>query len=678
MEKKWLFCLILAMLGISSMVYFAGPAIATQFHINDSLTQYNVNISSPVNGTEFYSLDFNVTYWLSNVSSLADAWGSNYSAQYGIYNYTGSLTGLIPMSNTSSNWLYNTTGAGIGLKFPCYDFTTHEPCWRNFTIVINDTGKCEQDTVTESCPDDGPTGNLTWLNTTRYMNQSSAHGWVVFRINERPEGGVTITFANNSFINNTMYQELPPIIFRTNESITNCSYTIGVKNDTTFQEGPRHETYTWVNFSLSNITNQSTFRNSSSLRTDWNNTFFNETYNITIRCQDVFGNNSWLNTSANSAYTFWIDHEKPNITKSYNFTYTNNTQNLWLNVTFNITDNSTMRSTGEGSYTNVSCLGRVHRVVDNAIINMTASFLGGNRVEPSMTCSFNLFGENITGGLGTGDSFYDGEIVLEPYGFDQAGNIGVNDAGSNDTMLLTYLTAGWNMVTFSEKNATTLRNLLSKFPNASAIAMFDNNASMKNYTTYTAGAPTINNKTEIYPGNATWIYVNSSTYYLRGDYLGFGSPNVSGISATTSMGNQADHNVTLTGGRLNYNLTNATALYYNKTSWNVYAPLQNLTANLTLHICTGGGGDCGVESRMNLTMLSWYNATAENYITCVRNMTYCAGGTNDTSVTNFVIKKGWAIWLLATNDGGPLTTSGISINRSIYNSSYTQGKLTVP
>jgi hypothetical protein len=224
-----------------------------------------------------------------------------------------------------------------------------------------------------------------------------------------------------------------------------------------------------------------------------------------------------------------------------------------------------------------------------------------------------------------------------------------NDSAGNSNSSLTNITgeavkiyaSSWNMFTFMGANNTksatseSVSDFINKhFSYATQISVWSN--VYGNFTTYSISTPTINNGTLLSPGNATYIYSTVTDWYIQPDY----------VPASGS----ADENITL--------YINGTVK--NTTSWNQMGLLNNVTMNSTLYACTmnitgltANSGNCPA-GYLNITYVSWFNASANQYVTCKQGFSICSGGVNPA---NIVLPKGSAVWILPNGN--------ITINRTM-------------
>ena len=360
-----------------------------------------------------------------------------------------------------------------------------------------------------------------------------------------------------------------------------CTVDIGNTNGTVF-----------ANVSTSNDSATTAYVNITDYLTD---SAFGKWHNLTYYCNDTLGN-----VSSSSLMQFRTDTTDPTITSWWNFTQTNTTSDAYLNVGFNITDKNID-----------SCGVRLYQE-DGTYITKTGSLTA---VAESRNCSVNLTSSDVT---------ESGDFIIERWANDSAGNIAYS---SNETGLVNILKGGkWNLVTYSglasaEGTNETIASILNRLPGCTHISLWNNSKGWKNYTTYAASTPSVNNDTQVWLGNATWIYCSEDEIYYRKNYIN-----------DEQMGDDTKVELVING--------TATG-----TKWNLFGMLVDKTLNQTLYPATTAISN---GYQQNITAVSWYNASS-GYITCVKDFagTLCTGGYNATEVS---IPKSTAVWMLVTDD----------------------------
>lgn len=357
-----------------------------------------------------------------------------------------------------------------------------------------------------------------------------------------------------------------------------------------------------------------------------NQTMTNDTtthfYNNTIITLIPSGYGQWHNTTfycnesgaynASDTLLFKIDTYNPGVDYLWNFTRTNSTADEWINITFNFTDR------------NPDTCGIYAYEEDG-----TRTWITGVRTPDAETanCTVRLFGENLTK---ASTDYISGDLIIEHFGNDTVDR-NVYSA-TNESALITKLIASkWNLVTFSDLNSTgtvtdnvTVDSIANSIPGVTYIAVFDNRPGWKNYTTYGISTPTVNNDTTVHVGQAMYVYMSSEAFYIRKNYLSDGT-----VKDTYS-------NISL-----------------HTEGWNMAGLFKDKTMNETLYLCSyPQAGDCGDSDYLNVTYISWYNASESAYVTCQRGFYNCTGigGGADTRVETITIPKAYAIWLNVANN----------------------------
>lgn len=527
--------------------------------------------------------------------------------------------------------------------------------WNSSIIVYKSNNRALRN-VTFNCSDQA-NSDWQWYNTTT-LNP------LFFYINER--AGNTSNITITGLVNQTTTAQNPTgINVTTNLTMTNCSVI--------YYDGNSSASPGWVNFTLKNSTNHTLFINSSILTTYLNQTKYGYTSNLSIKCVDAWGNETWSNCTST-----------PNPSQLHQFFFDFDPYGPWIGWQEYL-QNSTVGNTSEAQYINVTywfndthndtCGAYVYNDTQDRTFWQGSLFginteLDGNTMG---NCTVSLWPENVTG---------DGLIVIEHWMNDTAGNS--NTSAVNETFLKSTLPANkWTYVTLSDAAESTtmyLENITKEFPNATHISYWNNSYTAKNYTTYAVSTPTTNNETNISLGSAVVIYTSTASHYLRKNYLGeeLGNETRSG----EGDGGFKESNFTVFGGIKGCNGTDqltssgssfasCTASGGNKTGWNLMGLFLNRTMNETLYAChntTAPSKRCFNESAAhgpaysgdlyNFSYVSWYNSSSGNQVTCKLGWTKCTG--TKATVTTVVLRRDQSIWVLP-NQGYNFT-----LNRTAY------------
>jgi len=510
--------------------------------------------------------------------------------------------------------------------------------WRNITFWCNDTLG---------------TGNLSYYNT-------SATGMFFFRINERP---VDTTTLNISGITNATTVDAdgqdPNIYVTLNGSLSVCNIHYWDGNHT----GDTAHIDGGAILNMSNLTNRTTYTNASVLSDIFNDTLYGQIANLTIRCEDAWGNKSDYNGTtvqgryATSRIFFDYDPNTPWVSwKEYgqNFTVLHNSSSdiygdeAYINVTFWVNETNFDSC---GVYVYNESADRIS--LQGANVSMSEEDGMGYT-----NCSVLIYPQNITGGNTSSAS--DGDFIITPWANDTAGHSNVSE--TNMTGLINVLPATkWTYVVYSGENIT-IRDFVNNFSLVSSVSYFNNTYWSKNYTTYVNSTPTINNDTNIQTGDALALYTAHTTWYMRANYIT--DPDF--LLSSPDAKDNGLGNMTLYAGITNCNLTNLSTTvnrsYWqyndsmesighcnysagNKTAVNLMSIYEDMTMNDTLYACWGVDADgnmsdtCfnateGKEYVINVSSnetqidyASYYNASSGNYVTCKYGWDFCTGCT---------------------------------------------------
>jgi len=362
-----------------------------------------------------------------------------------------------------------------------------------------------------------------------------------------------------------------------------CVFTLGLAGNNSYVG----------NFTM---TNQSTttFYNSSFVF--GSDSGYNQPNNVTFYC---LNNTVYINSSV---YTFDADTVKPLVSLAkYNLTYSGGFAYLFFNV----------------SDTHYSQCGFF---VNNTANN--ATFIAGTVGTPSnginsranCTALINPSSLNLP---------YDGNFYLQGWANDTLGN-GTYSSTNQTIFAKTLYPNKWNLITYYGANDTYQNETVREFYNnhnngISQIAVW--NETSGTFITWSASAPTVNQGTVLYPGEAVYLYGGANSL-VSPDYIG-------------EVYGTARENVTLS---IN---TSSKA-----TSWNILPLYFNTTINSTLYALTYNDTypSAGQAKLMNITFVSWFNASSGQYITCRQGYTICAGTT--ATPDTVVLPKGTAVWVL--------------------------------
>lgn len=404
----------------------------------------------------------------------------------------------------------------------------------------------------------------------------------------------TITFTMVSPLNGSVKNSWSTWIINmtTNESVSACNVTMYLANTT--------QIAAWTNITLTNSTG-TIWVNSTEITEVMTDSVWNQYHNLTFVCDIHPGLHSWNQTNGNKFFYFKVDTANPQ-NRWINFTQENSSSTGFLTIRYNVTDNNT----------DTCRVGITHEDGTHNWYYPTQSSATLTTGGSNVTCTMNINGTHIT---------QDGDFTLVYYANDTAANAA--NASTNEAGVANLLKTGWNFVTFtgdeliSTKGGTnsTLSLIINQLPNCTQISQWYNNNS-KVYTTYSKSVPTVNNATGVQLGNVTAIYCTGNDYYLRKNYL-------SQIYGT------GDENVTLRT---------------NTTNWNLFGMIVDKTLNQTLYPT-----DFKIGGAINITAVSYFNATLQRFVTCVKEFsgTLCSSGFNATSIT---VTKASGLWVNYIND----------------------------
>ena len=413
-------------------------------------------------------------------------------------------------------------------------------------------------------------------------NLSTNTAW--FYINERAANSILLTPSGPTNSSYYSYSTLTSI--STNVTVSTCSY---------YYNGASAS-------AMSDVSGHTVYQNSSA--TTFTNTPWGTWSNITFSCADAFGNTSWVNTTASVGYVlFKVDTHAPQVTFiDESPRYINSTTANYVNITTSVLDNTTSTCgfyLYDGDGTTVGKTGTLSTDAQTRYCNLTL----------------------ITSDLSTLD---EGNITVRGWSADLAGNTGYSS--TNESLLLsTWTGAKWSLVTYSDSPNATLTAFAARYPYVSSIALFNNEYNMKNYTTFSTSAPTINPTVNLTTGTPFWVYTPTTTYYLRNN------------SYSSASGSQY--------ANVNFYSSNVSS----RTGWNLLGMYAERTMNQTLYWNT------------NITKVALYDDTTGYNTVCNKGYESICAGTS-SGATAVTIKASDAVWVYINY--AKTNNNALTINRT--------------
>lgn len=478
--------------------------------------------------------------------------------------------------------------------------------------------------VTNTSAFTGSWVNITMLNVSGasskhfYYNITTAldlglsetnYNYTIYAKNDTTWNKSTVERVTFDYINPTK----PTALAQNAQTITSFNGTPNVfvtMNFTFYDVNPANCT-----IDFANVTTRSnyTMTRTSNIVTGYTYCFFNDTVNGNSSYGEkfnytIYATDAASHVSSTGLYFITVDNVAPLVTKVVNVQY-NDSTNKMINMTFVVADNHT-QSVGVNIYQD----------------DGSKKYKNANAM--NATGEMMLYQVQIN----TSDITQDGDLVIEPFANDTAGN---NGYGTNLTLLSSLLKSGWNFIVNSDMNRTTYA-LCNDIPTCTAISRFNNTQNLSvindtlgvdaNFINYAKATVSVNNASVIDYGEAYWINVASDTLYLR---------NTTYINQVAGI--QAKENMTLNPYNYTYNYSvNVTG------GWNAVGIYVERTANATM------------KMHANITEIAYYNASDGYYYHCWKDWELCTGEFNATTLS---WPKSFGVWLYVN--------STAIINRSI-------------
>lgn len=443
--------------------------------------------------------------------------------------------------------------------------------------------------------------NETFLNYW-WSNSSATQNITYFYINEFPTQGrnYTMTYpsSNATVLSNGTWANVTVTINDTAKACTmywNHSYSLQLNS--------------------SALTNSSgnTVWSFTDIANDMNETAWSSCEWYTFRCEDAYANYSWYNDSqvnmtpgyTNESFCIIYDGTAP-LLRRYGDTIYNETGNYtsggnYFNETFGVDENNID-----------TCWLEFYRN-DTSIDNVTGELSNVSSPQNSTyNCTVEVLPTDIT---------FTGNLTI---GIRANDTVGYEAGGKNPPAKLreyqTYvLKAGWNLLTiYDNVTLAQMSNWFSQEADLTYISLFSNNATFKNFTTYTIGTATNGAENISATQNATYVYVGNDTVLIRPyDMTSFSS-----------------------------NITLFSNVSEDKSAWNfIGVQVDNKTLNETLNIVNG-------TEYNKLLYVSYYEPSLQKYCTGYRGYSVTSCYPTYTS-SNITIPRGAAIWVLHNKTDAP-------------------------
>ena len=431
-----------------------------------------------------------------------------------------------------------------------------------------------------------PAANRTAINNARYRcgnttplkEWSNATSILYFWINDN-----TYTIQDLVVVNNSILSGIPKLNISMNneKNATNCTFNYNAAGEQSALMGQSPNRRFWSNASA----------------LSWSDSSYGAQHNISYNCTDSAGN-----YSGSGLYFFKLDTAAPTFPATPVFSSIGNksTGGNYITITANTTD-ANAGYCGASLYYGSDIRRNVSREVS---FNSSAN---------NANCTVNITPSDIA---------EDGYVEITPFVKDVAGN--ENVSSTNQSYIIYRLKTGWNVVTGYENK--TLSQIAAEFTNVTYVSVFDNQPTMKNFTTFTVGGSTNSgvgsNHSANYSYGAAYVYVNADVVSMRRYYA---LP-----SAWT--------NATL--------WTNSTV---GKPTWNlvgVTKQLTNLNTTMMQNVCTNTTGAIVGTNCANLTWFSFYSIQDGKFCSFYRNRlaTSCSLTTAQYNLT-----RGDALWIAVQN-----------------------------
>jgi hypothetical protein len=319
---------------------------------------------------------------------------------------------------------------------------------------------------------------------------------------------------------------------------------------------------------------------------------------------------------------FYIDrctNDPPNNNCSYNFTSLGEQKDIVISIFANDTSGAEVTSTRTftidtetpvlqtNNWTMSSSQASINlQVTDVDPANCTLRFFDrASALATSGSGSFTLGTgtANCTGTFTSSNITLEGAFNLEYTVVDSSGN----SVAQNVSGVYTTLYTGWNLVTMPDilLNASVL---CSQIASCTQISSFNNLQSSKTFTTYSTSTPSINGDTNFNPGDAVLVYVSADSSMISNNNL--------------PVAGSAEENFTASYG-----------------GWNTMGLLYATTIDTIINVTAASD-----STQKNITFVSYYNTSSDEFYTCKRSLNKCAG--TNVPIDEITLRKGYAVWAL--------------------------------